>query len=177
MTFMSPVKTKSIPAPLLKSLMSAVVDSAMDAIISVDENQTVILFNAAAEQMFQCSRGEALGQKLDRFIPERHLTNLRLHVEDFGNSGKTTRAMGRPGTLSALRADGVEFPVEISVSTVQAGGKQFFTAILRDVTERFRAEELHSRLAGIVESSNDAIIGKNLDGMVTSWNHGAEMIF
>ena len=177
MTFMIPVKTKSTSAPLLKSLMSAVVDSAMDAIISVDESQRVILFNAAAEQMFQCSRKEALGQKLDRFIPERHRAAHRQHVEGFGSSGKTTRAMERLGTLSALRADGVEFPVEISISTVEADGKRLFTAILRDVTERLRTEELHSRLAAIVESSDDAIIGKNLDGIVTSWNHGAEIIF
>jgi PAS domain S-box-containing protein len=177
MTFMSPAKTKSIPAPLLKSLMSAVVDSAMDAIISVDESQRIILFNSAAEQMFQCSRKEALGQKLDRFIPERHRPALQRHIANSGKSGKPTLAMGNLDTLSALRADGVEFPVEISVSTVEAGGKKIFTANLRDVTERRRTEELHSRLAAIVESSNDAIIGKNLDGIVTSWNHGAEIIF
>jgi PAS domain S-box-containing protein len=177
MTFMSPAKTKSIPATLLKSLMPAVVASAMDAIISVDENQCVILFNAAAEEMFQCPRKEALGQKLDRFIPERHRTAHRHHVKDFGSGGKTTRAMGRLGTLCGLRANGEEFPLEASISRVEVGGRKIFTAILRDVTERLRAEELHSRLAAIVESSNDAIIGKNLEGIVTSWNHGAEIIF
>jgi len=168
---------RSSESPLLKSLMSAVVDSAMDAIISVDESQHIILFNAAAEEMFQCSRKEALGRKLDRFIPERHRTAHRHHVEDFGSSGKTTRAVGRLGTLCGLRANGEEFPIEASISQGEASGQKIFTAILRDVTERLRAEELHSRLAAIVESSSDAIIGKNLDGIVTSWNHGAERIF
>jgi PAS domain S-box-containing protein len=177
MTFMSPAKTKSIPAPLLKSIMSTVMDSAMDAVISVDESQHVILFNAAAEKMFQCSQKEALGQKLDRFIPEHHRTAHRHHVENFGSSGKTTRTMSRLGTLCGLRANGEEFPVEASISRVEVGGQKIFTAILRDVTERLRTEELHSRLAAIVESSNDAIIGKNLEGIVTSWNHGAERIF
>ena len=167
----------SFLAPLLKSLMPAVLNTAMDAIISMDEDQRIILFNAAAEQMFQCTREAALGQKLDRFVPERHRTAHRHHVENFGSSGKTTRAMGRLGTLCGLRANGEEFPIEASISRVDVGGRKIFTAILRDVTERLRAEELHSRLAAIVESSNDAIIGKNLDGVVTSWNHGAEIIF
>ena len=103
---MKPAPAMSFPAPLLKSLMPAVLNAAMDAIISVDEDQRVILFNAAAEEMFQCSGKAALGQKLDRFIPERHRTAHQHHVGDFGSSGKTTRAMGRLGTLCGLRANG-----------------------------------------------------------------------
>ena len=163
--------------PLLKSLISAVVDTAMDAIISANESQHIILFNAAAERMFQCSRREALGKKLDRFILEPHRTTHRHHAEIFGSTGKTRQIMGRLGTFCGMRSNGEKFPLEVSVSNVEVGGQKIFTTILRDVTERIRAEELHSWLAAIVESSNDAIIGKNLDGIVTSWNHGAEAIF
>ncbi len=77
--------------------MPAVVDSAMDAIISVDENQRIILFNAAAERMFLCPRQEALGQKLDRFIPEPHRAAHRRHFEHFGNSGETSAGIGPVG--------------------------------------------------------------------------------
>jgi PAS domain S-box-containing protein len=149
----------------------------MDAIISVDESQRIILFNAAAEEMFQCSRKDALGKKLDRFIPKLHPKARRHYARDFGSGGKTTRVATRPGIFRGLRANGEEFPLDASISRVEAGGQKIITAILRDVTERLRAEELHSRLAAIVESSGDAIIMKNLDGIVTGWNHGAESIF
>ena len=174
---MNPAKIKFIPAPLLKSLMSAIVDSALDAIISVDENQRIILFNAAAERMFQCPRQEALGQKLDRFMPERHRTAHRQGVENFGHAGKTPRGSGHLDTVHGLRANGEEFPLEASFSQVAVNGKKIYAAILRDVTERLRAEESHARLAAIVEFSNDAIIGINLEGIVTSWNDRAEKIF
>jgi PAS domain S-box-containing protein len=157
--------------------MSAIVDSALDAIISVDENQRIILFNAAAERMFQCPRQEALGQKLDRFMPERHRTAHRQGVENFGHAGKTPRGSGHLDTVHGLRANGEEFPLEASFSQVAVNGKKIYAAILRDVTERLRAEESHARLAAIVEFSNDAIIGINLEGIVTSWNDRAEKIF
>jgi PAS domain S-box-containing protein len=113
----------------------------MDAIISVDARQHITIFNEAAEKMFRCPVGEALAQPLDRFIPERFREAHRAHVDNFGHTGVTSRAMGNLRPLSGLRADGEEFPIEASISHIDVGGQLTYTVILRDVTERKRAEE------------------------------------
>ena len=122
-----------------------IVDSAMDAIISIDEAQRVVLFNAAAERMFGCAAAEALGQPLERFIPARFRAVHRAHVRAFATGGVTNRTMGKLGSLTALRADGREFPIEASISQTEVGGDKLFTVILRDITERKEAEEALSR--------------------------------
>src|SRR5690349_5359925 len=119
--------------------LAGIVDSAMDAIITVDRNQRILLFNAAAERMFRCSADEALGQPLDRFIPERFRAAHLSHIRSFGQTGITARAMAGMQTVYGLRADGEEFPVEASISQVEAGGQKLYTVILRDVSERERA--------------------------------------
>jgi PAS domain S-box-containing protein len=121
--------------------LAGVIDSAMDAIITLDSRQRVILFNAAAEQMFHCAAAEALGQPLDRFIPERFRALHRAHIRYFDETGVTTRSMGRLRPLFGLRADGTEFPIEASISQMLADGQKLFTVILRDITARQRAEE------------------------------------
>jgi two-component system sensor kinase len=74
--------------------LAAIVDSAMDAIITVDESQQIVLFNRAAEQVFRCRREEALGSSLDRFLPARFRAAHRGHIEQFGRTGVTSRRMG-----------------------------------------------------------------------------------
>jgi PAS domain S-box-containing protein len=118
-----------------------IIDSAMDAIISIDESQNIVLFNVAAEKMFACSASEALGKPLDRFIPARFREAHRLHVRNFGATGVTSRAIGKLGDLTALRGDGSEFPIEASISQTKAGATKLFTVILRDITERKKAEQ------------------------------------
>jgi PAS domain S-box-containing protein len=125
-----------------------VIDSAMDAIISIDDSQRVVLFNAAAERMFGCSSADALGQPLDRFIPERFRAAHRAHVTAFGATGVTSRTMSELGKLVALRADGREFPIEAAISQTEVSGAKLFTVILRDITERRVAEEALSRSEG-----------------------------
>jgi PAS domain S-box-containing protein len=124
---------------------ASIIDSAMDAIISIDEAQLVVLFNRAAERMFGCAAAEALGQPLDRFIPAQLRSAHRAHVHAFGATGATNRAMGKLNDLTALRADGQEFPIEASISQTQVGGAKLFTVILRDLTKRKAAEEALSR--------------------------------
>jgi len=120
--------------------MAGIVASAMDAIITVDEDQRIVVFNDAAEKTFGVPSHEALGQKLDRFIPERFRAGHHDHITVFGRTNVTKRAMGRLSSLFGLRATGEEFPIEASISQVTVGAKKLFTVILRDITEKRRAE-------------------------------------
>jgi PAS domain S-box-containing protein len=121
--------------------LAGIINSAMDAIISIDEKQHILIFNPAAEKMFQRFADKVIGKPLTTLIPER----LRLkHEEDvsaFGKTSVTKRSMGRLGMVFGLRANGEEFPLEASISQFEIDGGKTFTAILRDVTERLRAEE------------------------------------
>jgi len=124
-----------------RARFSGIIGSAMDAIISMDAAQRITIFNEAAEQMFRCPASEALGEPLDRFIPERFREAHRRHVDEFGRTGVTSRAMASLQPLAGLRADGEEFPIEASISHIEVGGQQTYTVILRDITERKRAED------------------------------------
>jgi PAS domain S-box-containing protein len=128
-----------------QSRFEGVIESAMDAIITIDDAQRVILFNTAAERMFGYSAADALGQPLDRFIPARFRAAHRAHVRAFEATGVTSRAMGKLGDLLALRADGKEFPIEASISQTEVDGAKLFTVILRDISDRKETEERLSR--------------------------------
>lgn len=122
--------------------LEGIIESAMDAIITVDEDQQVVLFNRAAEQMFGRSTHDALGQRLDRFLPTRFRDAHRHHVQEFEQSGVTSRKMGRLGAVMGLRSNGEEFPIEAAISHVSVERKKYFTVILRDITERKQAESV-----------------------------------
>jgi PAS domain S-box-containing protein len=123
-----------------------IINSATDAIITVDDQQRITLWNPAAERMFQCPAAEALGAPLEKFIPQVYREAHREHIKRFAETGVSARAMGHQKPLAALRADGTEFPVDATISQTFAGGQRLFTAIVRDVTERKRAEEEREQL-------------------------------
>jgi len=114
--------------------LAGVIDSAMDAIVSVDPMQRIVLFNAAAEKMFGYTATEILGQRLTRLMPEALRADHQDHINTFARTGVSARAMGPQRVLSALRANGEEFPIEVSISKVQVGGHILFTAVVRDIT-------------------------------------------
>lgn len=134
-----------------KLRLEGIIESAMDAIITIDDEQKVVVFNDAAEKMFQCPAHEAIGQPLDKFIPAQFREAHRHHVKGFGQSGVTTRRMGQLGTVMGLRGDGEEFPLEAAISQVTVQGHRFYTAILRDVSERRRLEEQLRRTERVAE--------------------------
>jgi PAS domain S-box-containing protein len=131
-----------------RSRLASVVESAMDAIITIDADHNVVLFNAAAEAMFGCPAAEAMGRPLEQFIPQRFRQAHVRHVRGFAETGVTSRAMQQPGTLNGLKRNGEEFPIEASISQATVDGSKLFTVILRDITLRKHAEEHQSLLLG-----------------------------
>ena len=122
--------------------LESILQSAMDAIITIDERQCVLLFNDAAERMFQRPAAEAIGQLLDQFIPARFREEHYDHIQRFGRSGVTSRKMGKLGMVTGLRRNGEEFPVEAAISQISIEGKKFYTVILRDTTDREQTNRL-----------------------------------
>lgn len=124
-----------------ESRLFSIIQSAMEAVITVDEHQNIVIFNPMAERIFRCSAMEAIGAPLGRFIPERFRDAHAKHVVRFGQTGISERQMGQGRPLWGLRADGEEFPVEASISQTRDGGGKLYTVLLRDVTERQQTEQ------------------------------------
>ncbi|MBI3909452.1 MAG: PAS domain S-box protein [Armatimonadetes bacterium] len=160
--------------------LAGIIGSAMDAIITIDEEQRIVVFNTAAEQMLRCPAAKALGQPVDQFIPGEYRKRHAEHVRRFRESGLTRRSMESLGTLIALRADGEEFPIEATISQVEAVGQTLCIAIIRDVTERTRVEEEIRRAKEfserLIDSSVDGILAFDRECRYTAWNSGMERI-
>jgi PAS domain S-box-containing protein len=123
-----------------RDAIRSLIESARDAILSVDEKQRVVRFNHAAEAMFGFTSAEIIGQPLDRLIPAGARAGHARHVQKFGAGGESGRNMsGGDRVVNGLRRDGSEFPVEASISKVERGEGAEYTVIMRDVTERVRA--------------------------------------
>jgi PAS domain S-box-containing protein len=147
-----------------------------DAIIVVDETGKIDRVNGPAEALFGLPRQRMVGQSIEMLLPERFRNRHSAHRAGYMKEAKT-RPMGTGLPLFAQRADGSEFPVDIMLSPMEIAQRPLVLAVVRDTTARKNAEEAQAHLAAIVTSSTDAIIGKTVDGIVTSWNEAAERMF
>jgi PAS domain S-box-containing protein len=155
----------------------AIFDTALDGIVMMDHEGRLAEFNAGAERIFGYSRGEVIGRPLaEVVIPaglrERHRAGLARYL-----ATEKATVLGKRIELPGLRADGSEVAVELSIHRMPGGGPPSFAGFVRDITERKVAEEVNARFASIIQCSDDAIVSKNLEGIITSWNPGAQALF
>ncbi|RZJ26615.1 MAG: PAS domain-containing sensor histidine kinase [Haliea sp.] len=152
--------------------LAGLLDSAMDAIITVDGEQRIVLYNRAAEKIFGWPSQQALGESLDKLMPERFRGGHAAHIRRFATTGTTSRRMGDGTVLYGQRAGGEEFPMEASISQLDTADGKLFTVILRDVTERARAREELSAFASeahaILESEKTRIARELHDELAQS---------
>jgi PAS domain S-box-containing protein len=159
------------------TLKTAILESSLDCVVTMDHHGAITEWNAAAEATFGHRRHDVLGRELaEVLIPpvlrERHREGLRAYLETGAGP-----ILGRRVELGALHADGHEIPVEVAVMALPGADPPVFTGFLRDVGERRRAEEAMRRLATIVQTTDDAVGALDLEGRLTSWNPGAERMY
>jgi len=170
---------------IAESRLQGVINSAMDAIVALDAQRRIVVFNAAAERIFGCSASEALGSSMDRFLTPQHRELLREHFRDFDASDVTTqdvttRALGSRGALSAVRWNGEQFPIEATISQTLAGDEKLLTVMLRDVSERTNTKEAlrqsEEELQAIYQHVAVGIEHSSLDGRLVMVNPAFEKL-
>ena len=136
---------------------ASIVDSAMDAIVTVDAEHKIVIFNRSAEQVFRCPASEAIGGSLDRFIPAPARSAHATHIDAFGRGVVTSRDVAKLKPIVALRSDGQQFPIEASISKCTTRDQDFYTVIIRDVTERNAQDEALHRFRAAMDATADSI--------------------
>ncbi len=157
--------------------MASIINSAMDAIITINEAQEIVLFNPAAEQMFGYRAKEMMGQSLERLLPASLRFQHAQHIRHFSATGMTARAMGALEAVRGVRQNGEEFPIEAAISQMESEGQKLYTVILRDITRRKAAEEKIREQALLLHHAREAILVLDTERQVIFWNAGAERLY
>ena len=160
-----------------EAVRGAVLESAIDSIITMNHEGRVVEFNPAAEQTFGYRRSDAVGKLVRELIVPPDLRDAHQRgLERYLATGEGP-LVGTRAEITAMKADGTEFPVEISITRIGHDDPPMFAGYVRDVSARHAAEETVRRLAAIVEHSNDAIVATDLRGTIVAWNPAAEGLY
>src|SRR5687768_7050393 len=134
-----------------ESRLAGIINSAMDAIITVDADQRILVFNTAAESMFRYKSQEMLGEPIDRLIPLGYQDAHREAVRRFAATRVSGRAKAASRPITGVRSNGEEFPIEASISQISVIGRPVTTVILRDITDRVQSQAQLQRLYNELE--------------------------
>ncbi|MEG4516107.1 MULTISPECIES: PAS domain S-box protein [unclassified Microcoleus] len=133
-------KQAEIDLQISQSRFAGILEIASDAIISINTNQQITLFNKGAERIFGYAAEEVLGKPLAMLMPSRFAEVHHQHISEYAHKGAYARQMAQRGAIFGRRKDGTEFPAEASISKIEIGGEIIFTTFLRDITARQRSE-------------------------------------
>jgi len=159
-----------------QSRLESILDNIVDGLVTIDEFGRIQSFNKACEKMFGYTASEAIGQNIKMLMPTPYAENHDQYLQNYRETGRE-KIIGIGREVEARRKDGTVFPIDLAVAELQIGDQRLFSGIIRDITEKKKSEQFVGLLAAIVQSSEDAIISKSLDGVITSWNAGAEKLF
>jgi PAS domain S-box-containing protein len=151
-------------------------DASPDAILLIGRDGQIMRANALASEMFRCRPAELLGKTVEDLVPRRFRHRHEAYRHQY-QARPVTRPMGSGLDLWAKRMDGGEFPVDINLSPVDGENGPQVMCVIRDITDRKRAEEAVRRQAQLIELAHDAIIVREPDGRILHWNAGAQEIY
>jgi PAS domain S-box-containing protein len=186
---------RAVKSSVRSLLPQDLLETIPDALVAVNADGIIAQVNSQTEGLFGYSRDQLIGQKIEILVPQRFRPGHHQHRANYTDQPKIRR-MGAGLDLYGTRRDGSEFPVEISLSPVSTPQGMLVLSAIRDISDRKQIEDelrrahqelarrtdqqlwaYRTKLAAIIDSSQDAIIGKDLNGVVTSWNKGAERIY
>lgn len=157
--------------------LAGILDIAADAIITIDASQRIRLFNQGAERAFGYRAEEVLGERIEMLLPESARDGHAAHVAGFGGGTQQSRFMNQRRPVVGRRSDGELFPAEATISRLDTGDEPLFTAVMRDISERRRAERELARARqyteAILSSVPEGVVGLDRDGRVTFVNPAA----